>query len=937
MRKFISLLSAASIAATSLVAVITAQAAGETVLYSDSFNGYETSQKTAEGTVFAAQAGNDYSSVAADPNWAWIFNSPASQTLDKLTVGFDGGRGDDTGTIMIVEKDESDKYLQMHTNRFQSRMKPQITGFDGYSANAGEDLVIAFDLLLNDGANGSAGTLDLGIGEISTATEGVTAGEWTKVRVVTSDGTTDVYVGENKVIGDASGVISTIRPKPFDADTKVDPGPYPEVSIDELVIMSVADGANAEIPEAGDNQQEEEATAAPFEGDPVVVDFDDNTLEAAGFTVSSHKDYATVSVAADTDADHGNVWKVVQTSEKNNSPSNATIDFSNVTAGKSHIGIEYDLKAGDGRVSVVVYDGLPSGNGDAKASVIKQGVFSSGAAICTIDEWVHTVIDVDLATGSGTYKVTGADDALVGQGRIETTVDAITAISLVSWYGNTSYLDNLVVKAGGEMEKVEITPEPASEVEGSNIDLLPEGATQFADFSAAEGTAEKVLNHSAAKPAVTEASVSIYNADANIRGKSVYASYDVLVNAGDALTLETYASDGTSLGSTFILEGNEDGTATVYGKGDKGDRVNISGNLVNGTWYRVLIEIPQGGTPESPTTGTATYTIYRINPEDPTAAIEVAAQGKIGPRNLSNKAAISLKTVVTGTPYIDNGVTFLASSGLSLVEEEVITPPPVNATPEPASTVEGSNVDLTPDVTITKSFDFSAVEGTAVKKENHSLAKPVQAADVSVYDADTNVRGKSIYALYDVYMNKGDDLKLEVRGSSDLGPTLALTGNEDGTVTVYGLGDKGDKVNIAGNLVYGTWYRVLIEIPQNSNEGNTNTGAAIYTIYRINPTDPTAVTEIAAQGTVGPRNLSGKGATKITAVVTGTPYVDNGVAFIAANGLSLIEDVWTKYTPVYNEDGTLKSVTIEAFDPATGTIGEGELVWNQFMKPYVAE
>ena len=270
MRKFISLLGAVSIAATSLVAVIPAHAEGDTVLYSNSFNGYETSFRGAGGSVFAGNDNGQYGSVVNDENWQWIFEAPASQTLDKLTVG--NASGDDTGVFMINEKDgdESDKYLQARSNRFPHRCKPSITGFDQYTANDGEDLVIAFDMMLGDtneainksilatvefmSDDTSLGTIDTTVAE---------SGKWVKVKAITSDGKTTIYVDDEAVITDADGAISTIRPKPLGdgtAEVRITGQwfDYPQVNIDELVIMSAADGETAEIPKAEDKTLEDE-------------------------------------------------------------------------------------------------------------------------------------------------------------------------------------------------------------------------------------------------------------------------------------------------------------------------------------------------------------------------------------------------------------------------------------------------------------------------------------------------------------------------------------------------------------------------------------------------------------------------------------------------------------------------------------------------------
>ena len=234
---------------------MTALADGDTVLYSDSFNGYPTSERSATGTVFAACPGSQYGSVQDNADWQWIFNSPTSRELDKLTVGFEGD-GDDTATIMINEKEEaSDKYLMMPRNRFPGRAKPQITGLDAYSANAGESLVIDFKAMLQDGDQSAI----LSLGDVGTLTSTeLGTNEWKEVKLVVADGSTTIYVDGEAVGSPAAAVPSVIKPEPFTENTKC--SAYPSVSIDDLVIMSSANGADATIPAAEDHSISDDPT-----------------------------------------------------------------------------------------------------------------------------------------------------------------------------------------------------------------------------------------------------------------------------------------------------------------------------------------------------------------------------------------------------------------------------------------------------------------------------------------------------------------------------------------------------------------------------------------------------------------------------------------------------------------------------------------------------
>jgi len=248
-KKLISLLSAAAMAAT--IVPTAALADGDTVLYSDSFNGYETSSKTDDGSVFAVAAGTAAHEAAG--TFQWLFNSPQTRELDKLTVDATGS-DDDTASIMINEKDAADKYLSIPKNRFPARCAPKITGFDNYTANAGEALVISFKAKLTAGVDTASAEVMpvLSLGSLGSLDSNyLDSSEWTEVKIVTADGSSTVYAGGTQVGSATTGVLSEVRAVPFDASTKCNA--YAAVDIDDIVILSSASGADAVIPTAEDH------------------------------------------------------------------------------------------------------------------------------------------------------------------------------------------------------------------------------------------------------------------------------------------------------------------------------------------------------------------------------------------------------------------------------------------------------------------------------------------------------------------------------------------------------------------------------------------------------------------------------------------------------------------------------------------------------------
>ncbi|MGN1116284.1 MAG: hypothetical protein ACI4TH_06940, partial [Candidatus Ornithomonoglobus sp.] len=405
---------------------------------------------------------------------------------------------------------------------------------------------------------------------------------------------------------------------------------------------------------------------------------------------------------------------------------------------------------------------------------------------------------------------------------------------------------------------------------------------------------------------------------------------DVLVNVGDKLSVEAFNDRSNKLGTTFVIEGKIDGTAEVSAIVDKGDTVKLDGNLVCGTWYRVLIEIPQNGESGAIQTGNAAYTVYRIDPDNPSVTSETAAQNtELTPRNLEASSLTCFVFNAVGSPYIDNGVTYLADQTDYTSSPEATET--VTATPEPASAVEGSNITLAPEDKIISTFPASAAVTQRVL--NHSSAKAVETEEtIDAYS--TKSRSNSIYAAFDVLVNIGDTLLVEAynTNSNKLGTTFIIEGNADGTAAASALVNKGDTVSIDGGLVCGTWYRVKIEIPQGGVNDAVKTGCAVYTIYRIDPYDPSLTGEIAAQGIgLTPRNLLGAALTDFVVRATkGTPYIDNGVTYLddKSEYAGFSQDVLITSTgdgiEIYSKDAVESAELIGAVYTSDGQLFEVE-------------
>ena len=717
-KKIISILSAAAITASSM-AYLTAFAADK-VLYSDSFNGYDTSGNIVLNNEGEPTADNETGSVfvcmeptsahtANAAEFGWMSNSAHERTLDKLTLGFTKDTCADTAVFRIYEKEDnaSDKYLSLTKSRDGHKAGvTTIKGFDGYEANADEELVIDFDLMfktgIKDGAAVPVGLTLNGLTSCAFDSSELGTDKWVNVRLVSKGESTTIYF-DGVEDSTYTGTLSSIQTTPVTADTKCTL--YGSANIDNLVIMSAADGSTAEVPPAEDHEQEATPTIDPSVTDPPAAEiedeysFDFETEETSIDVTAVQRSTATVVDSSsagsviDADVNGTKFVQVAATGDKDTEFARTavtTIDVSKYTSGKSHVILEYDSYIPNaGRMVLAVMDKEVSSANDR--GIFWQGIRDSQGGYRINDtsyedcysKWLHTVVDVDLASGKSTYAVTSAaEDTEIASGSFTTTAQAIESISFISWSANTSYIDNIKVSTGGTMEVVEptskppvMTPGPVAKVEGSNIDLKPSDMRgEIGNMSAAEGTAEKVLNHSNAKTAVTATGINAYSTDYS--GYSVYAAYDIYVAAGDSFNLTAYGDSGKAAGSQFIITGNDDGTATVNATGDKGESIGTY-TIPNQTWYRVVVEVPMVKTQisedESATyTGNSTYTIYNINVDDCTKTDGIAAQiTDITPRNLYNRGLTSFNTTVTGTPYIDNGVIYFAATTLPEVKPEI--------------------------------------------------------------------------------------------------------------------------------------------------------------------------------------------------------------------------------------------------------------------------
>lgn len=688
-KKLISLFSASAMAVSAFSGLALTASAADTVLYSNSFDGFPADTmiafsrnvddlSTANGWAGQIEAGNEpFKSLYEN-------NTPSSYEMEaangsSLTVLCGTGNIDDTSVVYSRELTAGDNYLSIPRARFSKKNGGMsLTGFDAYSANSGEDLLVSFKMMLNEGDGTVPAAFSVGdLGTLSTASN-ITSGQWYNVRVIIgADGNANVYLdGSDAATLTKSG--GTLKNgfvlENNSKDTKCTV--YPTVNLDELVIMSVAAGTGqtAEVPAAEDIEYkaptppEELPSPAPLE-DSITFDFESNETSltvptGTGFTASVVDDATTSSKVLQVAADSSDTSKYA----------NAALDISEYTAGKSHVKITYDSNIPNtGRMVLGLLEDAPKayndggifwlGVNDGNGYRINGAANAAGAGV-----WVNAVVDMDFENGAGSYTITSGDTQLASS-TFSITADTVKSINFLSWSPNTSMIDNIKIETGGTHEIETVDPEPGSEIAGSGLNLVPADAESIATYAPTE-TAE-VLNHATAGVAVTTTSTDINAYSSSARGYSIYGIYDIYLEANSSFALTPYGNSGKSQASTMLLTSDAKGVVTVSTQQDGGKVVAAEEKLTHKTWYRVVIEVPQAGTQEVTTTGALTYTVYRIDPADPTKVSEVAAKiTDISSRGIAERGVSSMGYTVTGTAYIDNMATFRATGGLDLTPEK---------------------------------------------------------------------------------------------------------------------------------------------------------------------------------------------------------------------------------------------------------------------------
>lgn len=912
-KKLISLLSASAMAVSAFSGLALTANAADSVLYSDNFNGYTTSSKEPTGSAFAGYPGSSYGSLKNDNNWKWFFNTPASQTIDKLSVGFQGTSGmaattnDDTSVITINEKtdDSTDKYMSVPLNRFPLRSKATIAGFNNYVANAGEQLLVDFDLMLDNGVlNGSdtvvpASVTFKGIGDISTSTPGVTDGTWVNVKVIVADGTTSVYLdGSETPALEASAVLTEIQPTYFAAETKC--SEYPSVNIDNLVIMSAADGLTATVPEA--ETVTPEVTEAPATEAPVLAP---SITEPGDATVAMKNDFNSEETGT-----------VTSLGIADQEPSTA-VDGLSISIGKRPEGADASS-----------YAAINSITEDDNALVLSSGRFSNGSK-------------GPIATLTNNLSLTS-----------ETTTTSVMAfnfmLSSVGTVPGRMYLLDNTTNVDGNGVARDVMAVFTTEVDASGY---VNGDTAIGLSVDADTWYTAVVTVS------PDANATVYGTDKVAATYRVYVFDSTGANVTGSAKDPIIKGEKVNAGNTSVSVNNLPAIATAQDKESMGDG-NVSmatlDNLITYTTSSTEFEqgkaLPTiGGVVTPPSQEPTPEPIAKVAMTVDEEAQSVSLTSDIDTKAVLVQASYRTDNTLAGVKAVPVELTANTAKTLAVSADELnaftkndkfiivnsldslvplakaavvatgadqATPLPTVAPTEEVTTAPSEEATVAPseEATTAPSEEATTTPGTS---DVVAVAdRDVPAGVTPVYELKTTeelgestvlttkvwresfgkklptiAAGNTVTMDFDIYVADGESVSLGSQHSQDLGTMFNFTA-ADGAMTLDYTPDKNGDVSVTSDLASNTWYNVKLIYSAANNDDSTGliTDNVKVEVRTVDVESGTVGEVVASADTISQRNGE-KGFVDCInfTEVTGAPLVNNFYVYTDAAAAEVTE------------------------------------------------
>lgn len=842
MRKFISILSAASIAATSFAAVITAQADGEKVLWSDNFNSYENN-------------------VEPHPNLSALGMVLADGTLTARTESnaipgvtlYTTNRGDDSSYFMVVDDGNGGKALETTTSRFANAGRGSSIEFaTAYAPTDDEDLVLAFKVkIANDGGT----TYDEAIiinGDNTNKIElvddlGIELGEWADVKVVITASGASVYANDATDPAVTLSGVKNLTSIKFNAlvggveaggDQKAASHPfgYPTYNLDDMVVYTAPDGATSTVPDASDQEQ---ATPPPPEVVPAVSVPD-------GAVVLGQSDFE--------DVDLSSRQRIVV------GPGGATANWGDFTFS---IGSRNDA---NGATAAEVLNGTSNSEPNKYVQLL-EGPFASAARGPKIK-----LVDAPAIGADEVYHETFA---LKLNAATDTTAPAIYFIDGDDTVNNDKdnrYMYVLAAVTTGEATN------PSLMTNGGTV-TIPANQWVTVDFELqSSGQYNIYIDGELAYEHTYTSDKGVYRIQYNNSG-----DYQITPNKLPSIVVAWDKADSPTNGTVANID-----NLVAYKTGDS-------------------IDVPGPGETQAPTPSPAPEVDAPVLKVPATATVEGASinfnANEIAKWYEKNGEAQEIKDI--------EGMTIKIGSRSTETSTYAAVSKYANGNVFELQAGKFSNLANGAIVSFDNELDITDTGNTTV------LAMAVMLKDAN----------SKLYMLADDAMsdNSGYIHPMAVLVGDGTGSTIHRGGNADNGV--IGVDLTPGKWHVVAALVSGDKYRVFVDGEQVVAETTTGTGNA--------SKQPNKVPMLVAYNGKNDPGSSNPSNVKIDNILTYQGVLGER----AKELLPTIADVWTKYEATY-ADGVLTGVkmtpnvdpTVETADPANGVY-----IWNQNLKPYVAE
>lgn len=332
-KKLISLLCAAAMTTSAFASMAVTASAAETVLWSDTFDGYENSVTHQTNPDAVGSVLLDGTSTARSQY----------EGIDGITL-YTANRADDSSYFQLTEDNGVGKALTTNVSRFANNKRGASVVFkEEYRPTSTSDLVLAFKV---KAVNEKGTTFDTAMvlnddnsQEINFESLGVTLGEWTRIKLVITSAGTSIYIGDSTTAAETltantlssinfNGLVNGVDDTSSSGAQKSPSHPfgYPAISLDDVVVYTTdaGNGLASTVPPA-ETHGEAEVTyetvpvATAPEGFGLVAKDDFNSatpdrliyIETDAESVYSNFKTVTLRIGPAADAQGTTKWEII--------------------------------------------------------------------------------------------------------------------------------------------------------------------------------------------------------------------------------------------------------------------------------------------------------------------------------------------------------------------------------------------------------------------------------------------------------------------------------------------------------------------------------------------------------------------------------------------------------------------------------------------------